>query len=255
MTNDLIPFEYAGRPVRLVEVDGDHWFVAADVCAVLDLDDVRRAVERLDAADRSQTPVRSGGQKRHMWIINESGLYDLIIRSDKAEARPFRRWVTAEVLPAIRRTGSYAMAGAIGVAAIGRRELAQMVIEAEDRAMVADTRVAELEPAAAAWADLATADGDYSVRDAAQLLQRAGIDTGQNRLFRTLREVRWVDQNGKPYQTQVETGRLAVLTRTYDHPHTGEPRLDVTVRITPKGVEWLRRHLTPTVPQPREAVE
>lgn len=103
------PFSYAGRPVRVVDLDGEPWFVAADVCAVLGIRDVSDAVGRLDDADRGQTPIRSvpGGQARLMWAVSEAGLYELIIRSDKPEARPFRRWVTSEVLPSIRRTGAY----------------------------------------------------------------------------------------------------------------------------------------------------
>lgn len=103
----IVPFNYGELTVRTVTIDGEPRFVAADVCAALDLADVRRAVERLDEADRSQTPVSSGGQHRQMWVVNESGLYDLIIRSDKPEAKPFRRWITSEVLPQIRRTGAY----------------------------------------------------------------------------------------------------------------------------------------------------
>lgn len=107
---DLVPFDYSGHEVRTITRDGEPWFVAADVCAVLEIKDASDAVSRLDQADRDRTPVRSGGQNRQMWIVNESGLYDLIIRSDKPEARPFRRWVTSEVLPAIRKTGRYGVA-------------------------------------------------------------------------------------------------------------------------------------------------
>jgi DNA-damage-inducible protein D len=106
-----------------------------------------------------------------------------------------------------------------------------------------ETRVAELAPAAEAWGQLASASGDYSVREAAQLLCRAGIATGQNRLFTTLHQLRWIDPDGEPYQAQVDRGRLARRTSSYSHPHHGEPRLSVQVRITVKGLEWLRDHL------------
>jgi len=114
---DLIPFDYSGRQVRTLMRDGEPWFVAADVCAVLDLDDVRRAVERLHEDDRTQTPVVDGAGRMNprTWVISESGLYDLIIRSDKPEARPFRRWITNEVLPQIRKTGSYSTTPALSV--------------------------------------------------------------------------------------------------------------------------------------------
>jgi anti-repressor protein len=109
---DLIPFDYSGRQVRTITRDGEPWFVAADVCAVLDIKDVRQAVERVDEDDRCQIPVVDGAGRMNprTWIVSESGLYDLIIRSDKPEARPFRRWITSEVLPAIRKTGRYGAA-------------------------------------------------------------------------------------------------------------------------------------------------
>lgn len=112
MGSELKPFHYSGREVRTIVLNGDPWFIAADVCAVLGVDDVRRAVERLDPDDRSQTPVvdAAGRRNPNTWVVNESGLYDLIIRSDKPEARMFRRWITAEVLPAIRATGTYSVA-------------------------------------------------------------------------------------------------------------------------------------------------
>lgn len=103
------PFSYAGRPIRVVELNGEPWFVAADVCAVLDIGNVSMALERLAEADISLTEVWSATNNRAYpyKIISEGGLYELIIRSDKPEARPFRRWVTSEVLPSIRKTGAY----------------------------------------------------------------------------------------------------------------------------------------------------
>jgi len=102
----VVPFEYGDVEVRTIVVDGEPWFVAADVCAVLGIANSRDALTRLDEADIRQTDVRSGGQNRQVKIVNESGLCDLIIRSDKPQAKPFRRWVTSEGLPSIRKTGS-----------------------------------------------------------------------------------------------------------------------------------------------------
>jgi anti-repressor protein len=112
----LVPFDYSGRQVRTVTRDGEPWFVAADVCAILEIKDVSDAVSRVDQADRDQIPVpNANGALRKTWALNESGLYDLIIRSDKPEARPFRRWITSEVLPQIRKTGSYGTPPALSV--------------------------------------------------------------------------------------------------------------------------------------------
>lgn len=103
---ELVPFSYSGQQVRtLVDFDGNTWFVAADVCAVLGIRNVSDATRSLDADERSTIASTEGGPDR--LIISEAGLYTLLIRSRRPEAKPFRRWVTHEVLPSIRRTGAY----------------------------------------------------------------------------------------------------------------------------------------------------
>src|SRR5690606_807831 len=105
---DLVTFSYGDRPVRTVVVDGEPWFVIADVCRVLDLSNPTMAANRLDPDDLRTTEVIDGmGRTQQARITNEAGLYELIFQSRKPEARDFRRWVTHEVLPAIRRTGRY----------------------------------------------------------------------------------------------------------------------------------------------------
>lgn len=94
-------------PVRMVERDGETWWIAADVCDVLDLENSRKAVSGLDDDELTSLVVTSGGQRREMNAVNESGLYALIFKSRKPNAQAFRRWVTHEVLPSIRRTGGY----------------------------------------------------------------------------------------------------------------------------------------------------
>ena len=105
---ELSIFDYKGKQVRTIQKDGETWWVLKDVCAVLGISDVRRVAERLDVDEWRQTPVSDRlGRSQDTYIINESGLYNVILRSDKAEAKPFRKWVTGEVLPSIRKTGGY----------------------------------------------------------------------------------------------------------------------------------------------------
>lgn len=106
--NDLQIFTYQQSAVRTVERDGEPWFVLKDVCDVLNLTTPARVAERLDKDEVSQTHLTDSlGRQQETTIINESGLYSVILRSDKPEAKPFRKWVTSEVIPAIRRHGSY----------------------------------------------------------------------------------------------------------------------------------------------------
>lgn len=102
---------FEGHDVRTVTVDGDVWFVLADVCRVLDIANPSMAKARLEQADLSTTEVRSNGQNRAVTIVNESGLYDVVLDSRKPNAKRFRRWITTEVVPSIRKTGGYAQPG------------------------------------------------------------------------------------------------------------------------------------------------
>lgn len=106
--NELKVFNYQDNEVRTAEVDGEPWFVLKDVCTVLNLSTPARVAERLDKDEVSQTHITDSlGRQQDTTIINESGLYSVILRSDKPEAKPFRKWVTSEVLPTIRKTGGY----------------------------------------------------------------------------------------------------------------------------------------------------
>lgn len=107
---DLTSFVFEGTPVRVEpDADGQLWFVAKDVCRVLEIENDRDAVARLDDDERVPLTVDTLGGPQHVNAISESGLYTLIFRSNKQQAKPFRRWVTHEVLPSIRKTGSYQM--------------------------------------------------------------------------------------------------------------------------------------------------
>jgi prophage antirepressor-like protein len=107
--SEIAVFDFRGYNVRVVMIDGEPWWVVNDVCAVLEIVQTRNAVDRLPEGDvRLADVTDSLGRRQSTNVVNEPGLYELIIRSDKPAAREFRRWVTAEVLPQIRQTGSYA---------------------------------------------------------------------------------------------------------------------------------------------------
>lgn len=106
--NELQIFSYESNEVRTVMRNGEPWFCLVDVCRVLALAEPHRVANRLDKDERTQMTVTDSlGRKQKNWFINESGLYGVILRSDKPEAKPFRKWVTGTVLPAIRKTGTY----------------------------------------------------------------------------------------------------------------------------------------------------
>ena len=106
--NDMQTFTYNSTEVRTVEMNGEPWFVLKDVCEVLGIADHKVTARRLETDEVCQTPLTdSMGRQQETTVINESGLYNVILRSDKPEAKPFRKWVTSEVLPSIRKHGAY----------------------------------------------------------------------------------------------------------------------------------------------------
>lgn len=108
MNQQLAPFDFEGRQVRIItDAQGEPWFVAADVLSTISLD--RKALERLDDDEKGVNSIHTPGGIQEMTTVNEPGLYALVLGSRKAEAKRFKRWVTHEVLPAIRKTGSYAV--------------------------------------------------------------------------------------------------------------------------------------------------
>ena len=108
--NKIQVWNYESSEVRTVQVNGEPWFVLADVCKVLELSTPARVAERLEKDEVSQThTIDRMGREQKTTIINESGLYTVILRSDKPQAKPFRKWVTSEVLPSIRKHGSYSV--------------------------------------------------------------------------------------------------------------------------------------------------
>jgi anti-repressor protein len=232
-------FQYADREVRTISIDGELWFVLSDICGVLDIANAGNVAGRLDEADVRQTDIRSGGQRRAVTIVSEAGMYEVVIRSDKPEARQFRWWVTHEVIPTIRRTGAYTVE-------TPEQLMARAVLNAQEIIARKNERIAVLEPMAEAWEEIADAGTDYAVRDVAPMLSRAGIETGPQRLFERLAELGWIYRGEKqrwtPYARVVDAGYLKLRAMSpYRDRETDELKPSVPqVRITPRGVERLR---------------
>lgn len=244
MSTDLIQHAFHGQAVRVItDEHGEPWFVLSDLCVALGITNARNVAARLDDDVKGVRPVDTLGGRQNLTVVTEPGMYDVIVRSDSPEAKPFRRWVTTEVLPSIRRTGSYGSPSFD----LTRMDDVALLLQAATNAL---TRVRELEPPAQAWQAMAESSGDYSLRDAAQILDRdPSIKTGQNRLGQYLRQIGWLDRRGIPYQRHVDLGRIQSRVRTYKHPRTGETvTADPQVRITIKGLGDLHKMLGGTVP-------
>lgn len=238
--NDIVPFTFENLPVRISDRDGQPWFALSDICAILDISNVGNAAARLDddEKDSIRNPdVTPGGGNPKIIVINESGLYKLILRSNKPAAKRFTKWMTSDVLPSIRRTGSYG-APAPTIDLSDPATLHRLLIEHTGRSLDADERIAKLEPKAEALDRLTDARGVMCVTDAAKVLS-----------VPPRRLVAWLEANKWVYR-RADAGSLVAFGTKLDahlleHKGTtiqrrGHPDKWVQqVMVTPKGLARL----------------
>lgn len=198
--------------VRIVMCDGEPWFVAKDVCVILELGNVTEATRNLDEDERGSAMLNTPGGPQEMLIISESGLYTLIVRSRSEKAAPVRRWITHEVMPSIRKTGGY------GKPALSREDEISIALRVMGETNAALVLRLEAFEAKADFADaVSVGDGGMSVNGFAKVLRQAGIkDMGPNRLYRELRKDGFViHRRGKnwnlPRQRYVDKGWFRII--------------------------------------------
>ena len=238
-------FSYNSVEVRTIQKDGEPWFVLRDVCNVLGLGTPARVAERLDTDEVSQTHITdSMGRQQEMTIINESGLYNVILRSDKPEAKPFRKWVTSEVLPTIRRHGMYATPDTVEKMLADPDTTIKLLetIKQERAARLALEAQAEADKPKVLFADAVSAShSSILVGDLAKLLRQNGVEIGQNRLFSFLREKGYLCSQGERYnlptQRSMDRGWFQVKETTINQPN-GSVRITRTVKVTGKGQQY-----------------
>ncbi len=230
-------------PLRVDISNVEPWFIAADVAFVLGYSEASAITRTLDDDEKGLRTVQTPGGAQQVAVISEAGLFSAILRSRVPGAKAFKRWVTHEVLPSIRRTGAYV------VPETPERFMARAVMQAQGIIARKDEQIAELVPRAEAWDEIADAGTDYAIRDVAPMLSRAGIETGPQRLFETLHQLGWIYRGEKqrwtPYSKTVDAGYLKVRAMPpYRDRDTGDlvPAAP-QVRITPRGVERLRVRL------------
>ena len=237
-------FNYNSVEVRTIQNDGEPWFVLKDVCNVLHIGNSRDVVARLDQDEKGVGQIDTLGGKQEMTIINESGLYNVILRSDKPEAKPFRKWVTSEVLPTIRRHGLYATPDPVEKTLADPHTPIQLLatIKQERAARMALEAKAEADKPKVLFADAVSASHtSILVGDLAKLLRQNGVEIGQNRLFSFLREKGYLCSQGERYnlptQRSMDRGWFQVKETTINQPN-GSVRITRTVKVTGKGQQY-----------------
>lgn len=244
MNNEMQRFDFKGAALRtLTDENGEPWFVAKDVCDILALSNATVALQSLD--DDELAKFNLGGQHGEANIISEPGLYRLVMKSRKPEAKEFQRWVTHEVLPQIRRTGGYIptsesdsdediMARAVLVA--------QKTIERKNQQLQAkDEQIKVLEPKARFADAVAASDGTCLVGELAKMLRQNGMDIGQNRLFRLLQADGYLGKSGSnrnvPTQRAMDLGLFRIKETTVTHAD-GHTTVSRTPKVTGKGQRY-----------------
>ena len=240
-------FHYHDRRLRTLKRDGQHWFVVIDVCEALEICNTRDAISRLASDDVGLIElVDARGRRQRMRIINEAGLYTLVLSSRKPEAKSFGHWVTHEVLPSLRRSGVYRMpdkpAGErkAGQLALGSRRLLNLALDASLECDRLRQENELLRPKAEFYDAVADGGDSFSFGETAKMIGLPGC--GRNTLIRFLRARGILMAGNIAKQRYVDRGYFHVVLHEYSAAD-GELRVQAVTRVYAKGIDYIRRRL------------
>lgn len=234
--------------VRTVICDGEPWFVATDVCKALEIGTTSKALERLDDDEKGMNSIPTHGGEQNMSIINEAGLYSLVLGSRKPEAKAFKRWITHEVIPTIRKHGAYMTEQTIAKALESPDFLIELAMklktEQEERKRLEAENAEQAKELDEAKPKVIFADGvcasktSILIGDLAKLIRQNGVEVGQKRLFAWLRENGHLMKSGESYnmptQRSMEAKWFEIKESSVLNPD-GSIRVTKTPKVTGKG--------------------
>ena len=224
--------------LRTVNQNGEPWFVAADGCKALDLGDTHKAVERLEDDEKGRNSIPTRGGNQEMTTVSEAGLYSLVLGSRKPEAKAFKRWITHEVIPTIRKHGMYATPETLERMLDDPDSMIQILqtLKNERAARLQAEETNRLNAPKVFFADsVAQADNEILIGELAKILKQNGVETGQKRLFNQLRVDGYIMKGSTiPTQRAMEQGLFRVIERTVTQPN-GTTRITQTTKVTGKG--------------------
>ncbi|MDN5956441.1 MAG: phage antirepressor KilAC domain-containing protein [Lactobacillus sp.] len=244
MDSNLQLFAFEGNQVKALEIKNEPWFVGKDVAEILGYKNTRDALAKhVDVEDKNSVAIHDGitrGNPNQI-IINESGLYSLILSSKMTNAKKFKHWVTSKVLPAIRKHGAYMTDEKAFDVVHNKNGLADLLQQAADQLKQKDIQINQMKPKALFADAVATSKSDILIGQLAKILRQNGYETGQNRLFKWLREHHYLCSKGvrynQPTQKAMELGLFKVKERTVNNPD-GSSRITVTTKVTGKGQQY-----------------
>ena len=240
--SNLIPFAFEQHRVRIITRDGAQWFILTDLCEVLEIANVGNAAARLKDSEKDAVRVADAiGRGQQTVIVNESGFYRLVLRSDKPQAEKFQSWVTGEVLPSIRKTGTYR---APVVDFNDPAFLRQTLLGYTERVIALEAQRDALLPQAEALERIADAQGSFTITAAAKALQ-----TARDALLSYMRSHGWIYRGGDGflgYQVKINAGLLLHKVQSLRREN-GPDRVVEQVRVTAKGLTRLAAAMGQTV--------
>ncbi|MDK7195331.1 phage antirepressor [Aerococcus urinae] len=238
--NELKLFEFEDQQVRTLVIDNEPYFVGKDVTNILGYQNASKALrDHVDKEDKLNNESLSSLGQRGGWLINESGLYSLILKSKLPSAKRFKRWVTSEVLPAIRKHGAYMTDEKAYDITHNPNALADLLLQAGEQLKQKDLVIKEMQPKALFADAVETSHTSILVGELAKILKQNGVETGQNRLFQWLRDKGYLiarkgtDRN-MPTQKSMELGLFDIKERTINNPN-GTVTVTKTPKVTGKG--------------------
>jgi len=243
--NELTIFNYEGSTVRTVLRDGAPWWVLKDVCSALEIENSRNVTARLDEDEKDVHSVDTPGGRQEVTNINESGLYNVILRSDKPEAKKFKRWVTHEVLPTIRRHGAYLTTAKLEEIMNDPdawiKVLTALKKERQEKERL-KLQAAKNKPKVVFADAVSASEGTILIGELAKILKGNGVDIGQNRLFERLRQDGFlIKRKGTDYNTPtqkaMELGLFKVKETAITHSD-GHVTISKTTKVTGKGQQY-----------------
>lgn len=217
--------------IRTVTVDNEPMFCLVDVCNALDISNSRVVSTRLDDDERRKLDLPRQGET---WFINESGLYAVILRSDKPNAKKFRKWVTSEVLPSIRKNGGYIA----GQESLSDDELlAKALMVAQNKIAEKDRQIERMKPKEIFADAVSASETSILVGELAKLIKQNGVDIGQNRLFQKLRDMGYLTKKNYPTQKAMDLKLFEIVERTITAAN-GSTKITQTPKVTGKGQQY-----------------
>ncbi len=235
--------------VRIFEKNGEPWFVGRDVCNILGYANASKAIaDHVDNEEKLYNESLSSLGQRGGWLINESGLYSLILSSKLPNAKRFKHWVTSEILPSIRKHGMYATDELINNPDVFIQVLQELKAERERKAAL--EAQAEADRPKIIFADaVAASHNSILIGDLAKLIKQNGVDIGQKRLFEWLRNNGYLMKSGASYnlptQKSMELKLFEIKERTINNPD-GSIRTTKTTKVTGKGQQYFINKLLST---------